>query len=104
MNVTAGVGGPPIVIYANSTNWDYREYLATVQLFFAGLNVLSLVGRGIPDLPPVGWAVAAGSSVAGIIAGNLLSQHIKESVAKKAVFAIASVGSAATLIRGITSL
>jgi uncharacterized membrane protein YfcA len=104
MNVTAGVGGPPIVIYANSINWNYREYLATVQLYFAGLNVLSLFARGVPELPASGWAVAAISAVAGIIIGNRLSKTINESIAKKAVFAIAFIGSLATVIQGISTL
>ena len=104
MNVTAGVGGPPIVIYANSINWNYREYLATVQLYFAGLNVLSLLARGAPDLPAAGWAVAAGSSVAGIVIGNRLSTTINESIAKKAIFAIACIGSLATVIQGVSTL
>ncbi len=104
MNVTAGVGGPPIVIYAHSTDWDYREYLATVQLYFAGLNVLSLLARGVPDLPAAGWAITAGSSVAGLIVGTLLSTTINESIAKKAVFVIACIGSLATVIRGVTTL
>ena len=104
MNVTAGVGGPPIVIYANSTGWEYREYLATVQLYFAGLNVLSLLARGVPDLPAAGWAVTAGASVAGLVIGNRLSSTINESVAKKAVFAIACIGSLATVIRSASAL
>ena len=104
MNVTAGVGGPPIAIYANSTDWEYREYLATVQLYFAGLNALSLLARGMPDLPTAGWAVAAGSAVAGVVIGNLLSSTINESIAKKAVLAIAGIGSLATVLQGVLTL
>lgn len=104
MNVTAGVGGPPIAIYANSTDWEYKEYLATVQLYFAGLNILSLIARGVPDLPTAGWMVAAGSAVAGVVIGNLLSASINDSIAKKAVFAIAGVGSLATVIQGLSAL
>lgn len=104
MNVTAGVGGPPIAIYANSTDWEYREYLATVQLYFAGLNVLSLLARGGPDLPTAGWAVASGSAVAGVVIGNLLSSTINESIAKKAVLAIAGIGSLATVIQAVSTL
>ena len=104
MNVTAGVGGPPIAIYANSTDWEYKEYLATVQLYFAGLNALSLLARGTPDLPTAGWAVAAGSAVAGVLIGNLLSATINESIAKKAVLVIAAIGSLGTVIQGISAL
>ncbi|TFC36412.1 hypothetical protein E3O28_08845 [Cryobacterium sp. TMT2-14] len=102
--MTAGVGGPPIAIYANSTNWEYKEYLATVQLYFAGLNVLSLLARGVPDLPTAGWAVAVGAAVAGLVIGNLLSSTINESVAKKAVLAITGIGSLATAVQGVLTL
>ena len=59
MNVTAGIGGPPIVVYAATTGWPHREYLATMQLYFTGLSILSLAGRGLPDLPPAGFAGVA---------------------------------------------
>ena len=31
MNVTAGVGGPAIILYAVSTAWEHRQFLATFQ-------------------------------------------------------------------------
>ena len=71
MNVTAGIGGPPIVVYAATTGWPHREYLATMQLYFTGLSILSLAGRGLPDLPPAGWVIAAGSATLGLVIGNL---------------------------------
>ena len=103
-NVTAGVGGPPIVIYARSTGWEYREYLATVQLFFAGLNVLSIAGRGIPQLSVAGWAVAGVAAVAGTMGGHYFGKHINDNAAKSAVFVIACVGSAAAVVKGIAAL
>ncbi len=104
MNVAAGVGGPPMVIYANSTNWRYSEYVATVQLFFAGLNVLSLVGRGFPGVTPTAWIVVVMSAAAGLLLGHLVGHHVRDDFARKAVFVIALLGSLAAVVRGVLAL
>lgn len=51
MNVTSGLGGPPIVLYAVSTDWRHENYLATSQLYFVGLNILSLAAGEILGRP-----------------------------------------------------
>ena len=104
MNVAAGVGGPPMVIYANSTNWLYSEYVATVQLFFAGVNVLSLVGRGFPVVSHAAWIVVIVCSSAGLLLGHLVGYRIRDDFARKAVFIIALLGSLAAVVRGIMAL
>ncbi|AXE37687.1 sulfite exporter TauE/SafE family protein [Acidipropionibacterium virtanenii] len=104
MNVTAGVGGPPLVVYANSTGWRYTEYVATVQLFFTGLNVMSLAGRGLPQVPGSAWAVIIATAAGGTLLGNFAGPRINDNLARRLVLAIALVGSLATVIRGITSL
>lgn len=104
MNVTAGVGGPPIVIYASTTRWAYAEYVATVQLYFTGLNVLSLAGRGVPGLDPVEWVVVAGSAVLGLLIGHRIGSSISERVARPAIFVVALLGALATVARGVSAL
>lgn len=104
MNVTAGVGGPPIVIYAGSTRWAYREYVATAQMYFAGLNVLSLAGRGAPALRPGEWVAVAAAAAAGLLIGGRIGRSIDERIAGPAVFAVALVGSIATVVRGVGAL
>lgn len=104
MNVTAGVGGPPMVVYANSTGWKYTEYVASVQLFFAGLNVLSLAGRGLPSVPVSAWAVIIATAAGGTLAGNLVGNRINERLAQRLVIIIAFVGSLATIIRGVMAV
>lgn len=104
MNVTSGVGGPPIVIYASTTAWAYAEYVATVQFYFVGLNLASLLGRGLPPWDATTWAVIAGSSVAGLVVGQLVAGHLNESWARRAVSVVAVTGSTAALVRGLASL
>lgn len=104
MNITAGVGGPPLVIYATSTRWNYIEYVATVQIFFAALNALSVAGRGIPNLPPITWIVAAASSAVGLLLGHLFGARINDRLAAKAIVVIAVAGSLAAILRGCLAL
>lgn len=104
MNVAAGVGGPPMVIYANSTRWRYTEYVATVQLFFSGVNLLSLIGRGFPAVTSVAWIVVVISSASGLLLGHLTGQYIRDDFARRAVFIIALFGSITAVIRGIIAV
>lgn len=104
MNVTAGVGGPPLVIYANTTRWHHVEYVATVQLFFAAVNALSVAGRGWPPLPGPAWAAVAAASGAGLWTGHRLARHVSADALRWAVWGLAALGAAAALIRGLLSL
>jgi uncharacterized membrane protein YfcA len=104
MNVTAGVGGPPIVIYANSVGWKYLEYVATVQAFFAGLNVLSLAGRGLPSVSSTGWIVIVTSSIVGLLLGNCVGASINGHVANHVILVVALIGSLATIARGVLAI
>ena len=48
MNVTAGVGGPAITLYAVSTGWEHRRFVGSIQLYFAVLNLGSIAAKGFP--------------------------------------------------------
>lgn len=104
MNVTAGVGGPPVVIYANSVRWAYAEYVATAQLYFTGLNALSLVGRGVPALGAGHWGVVVATAVAGLIIGGRIGSSIDERTARTAILVVALGGAIATAARGVSAL
>lgn len=70
MNVTAGVGGPAIVLYAVSTGWAHRKFVATFQFYSIFVNLASLSAKGgLPRVSPaalvlsfvglaVGWQAA----------------------------------------------
>lgn len=104
MNVTAGVGGPPLVVYAGATEWKYTEYVASVQLYFAGLNIASLMGRGFPHLSGLMWVLSAVASALGLLVGSKISKSINDRVARRSVIVVAFVGSIAAIVRGISAL
>ena len=53
MNVTAGVGGPAIVLYAVSTAWEHRKFVATFQFYSIFTNLGSLAAKGgLPHVAP----------------------------------------------------
>ena len=58
MNVTAGIGGPPIALFAVNAGWSPEMARPTMQLFFLGINAVALTTLGTPDELPVGAVLA----------------------------------------------
>ena len=105
MSVTAGVGGPGLVVYALATQWSHRRFAATAQVHFAVLGIASLAMKGaVPSLRPTGWLVLAGALGAGLVAGNLLARRIDGAKAMRGVIVIAAVGAFLALIQGVRAL
>ncbi|MFT3877684.1 MAG: sulfite exporter TauE/SafE family protein [Propioniciclava sp.] len=104
MNVTAGVGGPAIVLYALSTDWKHEDFVATVQLYFVGLNIASLTARGLPALEDSTWIVVGIALAIGLAAGSLLAAKVSASLARRLVVVVAVLGSLATVAKGVLAL
>lgn len=104
MNVTAGVGGPAITLYAISTEWQHRPFVATVQLYFALLNAGSLLVKGWPQLAPSAWGVAALALAMGILVGHRLSGVVSPERARAAVVVLALLGAGLTVGKGLLQL
>lgn len=104
MNVTAGVGGPAVVLYALSTGWKHHHFVATVQLYFAALNAASLVAQGLPLLDAVTWVVVAASLVLGMVAGHRLAGRTSPETARRLVVVVALLGAVAIVIKGTIAL
>ncbi|GLY21462.1 sulfite exporter TauE/SafE family protein [Micromonospora sp. NBRC 101691] len=103
-NTTAGTGGPPLAVYALSTNWEQRSFVPTVQLVGLVTNVLSLAAKGPPQLswPLLLSCVAA--MAAGLAAGQVLSRWLPEDRARRWVVALALIGSVVAAGKGVTAL
>ena len=100
MNVTAGVGGPAITIYAVATRWEHESFVATVQLYFAILNAASLIAKGgLPHLGPAPLLVALLALAVGTVAGQLLSRKVPARRARQAVLVMAAAGAVATVAK-----
>lgn len=104
MNVTAGVGGPPIVLYKLSTNWAHGPYVATVQVYFIGLNIASLAAGGTPELDAATWTCAVAALCGGLLLGDRLARRVSDGHARVAIVVVALGGAAATIVKGLLDL
>lgn len=102
MNVTAGVGGPAIVLYAVSTSWEHRRFVATFQLFAIVTNLASLLAKGgLPRLPPEALAVSLGGLAVGLLGGQWLARHVDHAAARRLAVGLALAGATFTVVKGV---
>lgn len=105
MTVTAGVGGPGLVVYALATTWEHRGFAATAQLHFAVLAAAALAAKwSLPSLPWGGWALLLGMLVTGLAGGTVLARRVQGAQAMRWVLVIALAGALLTLIQGLVRL
>ncbi|MDQ3946780.1 MAG: sulfite exporter TauE/SafE family protein, partial [Actinomycetota bacterium] len=75
MNAAAGISGPPVVLFAINARWPLERARPTMQLFFFGLNAVTLASLGWPDRLPLGVVIGF---AAGVVAGALLAGRLPE--------------------------
>ena len=100
MNVLAGISGPPVVLFALGAGWPAQRARPTMQLFFLGLNVVTIVSLGRPDRFPPGLAVGFAGGVLG--AARFGGRPSTVSL-RRATLTIAAVGSTLAIVRGLTA-
>ena len=98
MNVAAGIGGPPVVLFALNAKWPPQRSRPTLQVFFLGINLLAITSLGLPPELPIGIFIGLG---VGVAAGTLLVGHIDEDRARAATLAVAAIGGVLAILRGI---
>jgi hypothetical protein len=100
MNVVAGISGPPVVLFALGARWPPERARPTLQLFFLGLNLVTLASIGWPDrFPPV---LAVGFA-AGVLAVAGLGGRPSTAAVRTATLAMAAVGSVLAILRGVVA-
>lgn len=104
MNAAAGVGGPAVVLYRVSVNWPQRPFVATLQVYFIVLSVATIAARGLPEMAASGWAVGGVALLVGLVLGDRLAKRVPEPTARTLTVAVALLGAAATVAKGIASL
>lgn len=104
MNVTSGIGGPAIALYALSTRWKHANYRASVQVYSIGLNGAGVVLHGVPRVEPDVWIIALVTLAAGLFLGHKLSQRVDDRLAMRLVAILAGAGALTAIIRGFTQL
>ena len=101
MNVTAGVGGPAVTLYAITTAWPHNSFVGSMQLYFAMINTGSIIAKGLPQVGPASLAEALAALVAGLALGHVLRRRISAERARTAVLALAVMGAAGTVLKGL---
>jgi uncharacterized membrane protein YfcA len=104
MNSAGGVGGPAVAMYALNAGWPFDVTTPTLQIYFAGLNLLSIAVLGPVTLAPASAAGIVFAIVVGVIVGTVLARRLDVAVMTRAVIVTAVAGGAAAMIRGALRL
>jgi uncharacterized membrane protein YfcA len=100
VNVTAGVGGPMISAYALVRRWSMEVLVPTAQVVLLGVNLVSLVGKGVPRLDGSTWIAGLAALAVGVVLGDVVQRRLDPVTARRAVTVLAFVGGLATVVRG----
>ncbi|MER6179448.1 sulfite exporter TauE/SafE family protein [Streptomyces sp. NPDC001652] len=104
MNSAAGVGGPPVSLYAVNAGWPVREFVPNAMFYGVVVNVFSVAANGVPELSGVKWAsVIAAMAVGGVI-GSGLASRIPEERARLLVLLLALTGGITAVGKGMWGL
>ncbi|MDQ6896035.1 MAG: TSUP family transporter [Actinomycetota bacterium] len=102
MNVTAGVGGPAIVLYAVSTAWEHRRFLATFQAYTVVVSVASMLAKGgLPLVSSAQLLLCLAGLAAGLAGGQVLSGRVDHESARRLAIGLALVSAVATVLKGV---
>ncbi|HWD83692.1 MAG TPA: sulfite exporter TauE/SafE family protein, partial [Kribbella sp.] len=104
MNTAAGLGGPPVSLYAVNANWTIREFVPNALFYGAIVNIFSLFTRGVPPLTAPEWLISTLALLTGATLGALLSPRIPNHIARLLVLLLAITGGLATAAKGLLNL
>ena len=101
MNAVAGAAGPFAALYAVNSGWSPRMRVATLQAYFAVLNVAVLATLGLPRHLAV--VAAAGTGLAaGAFAGHALAKRLPEPRTRQLVLLLAAAGGITVAVQALT--
>jgi uncharacterized membrane protein YfcA len=106
----AGIGGPPMTIYAVLSRWDQRSFAATMQPYQVAVSLVAVAASlaAAPDSWPTlsdgVWLLLAAAMAAGLVVGLLLSRVVAPAVGRVVVVVLALVGAVITLLTGLAGL
>ncbi|MGW3449142.1 TSUP family transporter [Streptomyces sp. NPDC001076] len=104
MNSAAGVGGPPISLYALNAGWTVREFVPNAQFYGVLVNAFSVTANGVPGLGGAQWAAMAAAMTAGGIIGRKVGDRLPEHHARRLVLLLALTGGVTAVAKGVWTL
>ena len=109
-NTTAGVAAPVMVVYSRLARLEQATFAATLQPIFMAMGAMSVVLKSalapsIGELPPAWFLPVVLVTVAlGIVLGGRLAGRVSAGQARTLALALAGLGGATTLVRGVLTL
>jgi uncharacterized protein len=101
MNTAGGVGGPAAAMYATNADWPPTSLRPTLQTYFLGLNIVTVVALG-PVRPSTAVAVALLVALTvGLVAGSRLADHLPVASVRRSVLALSFAGGLIAIGRGL---
>ncbi|MFI9827997.1 TSUP family transporter [Streptomyces sp. NPDC051913] len=104
MNSAAGVGGPPISLYALNAGWTVREFVPNAMFYGVVVNAFSVAANGVPELSAPRWLTVVAAMGAGGVIGRGLASRIPEKRARLLVLLLALTGGVTALGKGLWGL
>ncbi|MCL2734648.1 MAG: sulfite exporter TauE/SafE family protein [Actinomycetia bacterium] len=104
MNSSAGVGGPPVSMYAVNAGWTVREFVPNAQFYGITVNAVSIASKGLPQVGGTVWELSAVGLAVGAVIGKLLAERVPEKGARRLVLLLALTGGVTTLTKGLSGL
>ncbi|MGW3103050.1 TSUP family transporter [Streptomyces sp. NPDC001100] len=104
MNAAAGVGGPPISLYAVNAGWTVREFVPNAQFYGVIVNAFSVAANGVPSLSGARWVAVGAAMVVGGVIGRGLAGRIPEPRARALVLTLALAGGVTAVGKGVWGL
>ncbi|WP_114853439.1 sulfite exporter TauE/SafE family protein [Brachybacterium sp. YJGR34] len=102
MNVTAGVGGPALAVYAAATRWPHRGFAASAQVHFAAVCLLSLAAKAtLPSFAATGWVVTVAAILAGTVVGQRLAGRFSDPALRRLVILLSTAGAVVTIVEAL---
>lgn len=100
-NVLSGVGGPAVAMYAVNAGWPARMTRPTLQLFFLGINAVTLLSLGLPDVSGLQLLGLAVTILVGFEVGTAFARRIDDAAVRRLVLTMAIAGGLAAVLRGV---
>ncbi|MFJ4201683.1 sulfite exporter TauE/SafE family protein [Streptomyces sviceus] len=104
MNSAAGVGGPPVTLYALNAGWPVREFVPNAMFYGVIVNAFSVASNGVPGLTATQWFLVCAAMGAGGVIGRRLASHIPEKRARLLVLLLALTGGTTAVGKGLWGL
>ncbi|MCX4699118.1 sulfite exporter TauE/SafE family protein [Streptomyces sp. NBC_01373] len=104
MNAAAGVGGPPMSLYAVNAGWTVREFVPNAQFYGVVVNAFSVASNGLPSLSTPRWVSVGAAMVVGALIGRGLAGRLPEERARLLVLVLALGGGVTAVGKGLWGL